>query len=107
MTEEQKLRERITARKFQKIGKEIGLNKELSEYSYKIPNLDEVLAAKEELDKVFDCSVHFSWARIFLLGMNFSYTQVHTSNNTRLYNDILDRKKIYLTSYYYPALLNN
>ncbi|MFL2125071.1 hypothetical protein ACEN4K_09040 [Marinilactibacillus psychrotolerans] len=106
--EEEKRKQRVIARKFQKIGKEIGLDREVSENSYKFPSKNEVLAAKEWLEKeAFECSVSFSWARLYLLGMNFSFTHIHISKKTRLYNDVLNQNKIFLNSYFYPALLDD
>lgn len=106
--EEKKQQERAIARKFHKIGKEIGLNKEPSKNSYKFPTKDEVLKAKEHLEEdAFEGSVSFSWARLFLLGMNYSFTHVHSKNKTKLYNDILNGNKIYIDSYYYPTLLDD
>lgn len=100
--ENEKIKSRKIARKFHKIGMEIGLKSNPPENSYKFPTQEEILEQKKKLEPLFESSVSFSWARISLLGEKYSVTHIHSSNKTRLYDDIYNLKKIYIDSYRYP-----
>lgn len=105
--ENKKIESRKIARKFHKIGMEIGLKSNPPENSYKFPTQEEILEQKKKLEPMFESSVSFSWARTSLLGENYSITHIHLSNKTLLYDDIYNLKKIYIDSYHYPGNKND
>lgn len=103
MTEEQRKVERTIARKFHKIGSQIGLNEVIEDDSFDFATELEVLQTKQELDECFECSVSFSWARTVTLGKNYSYTRIHAITRESLYFAVKRQARIYLKSYYFAA----
>lgn len=103
MEEEQKKVERIIARKFHKIGSQIGLDEFIEDNSFDFATEKEVLKTKQELDECFECSVSFSWARTVTLGKNYSYTRIHATTRESLYFAVKRQARIYLKSYYFAA----
>ncbi|MDU1847140.1 MAG: hypothetical protein E6778_16525 [Niallia nealsonii] len=101
MNEMEEKEQRRIAKKFKDIGKKIGVYRTPTNVKY--PEEKEILEAQQRLRYSFESDVQFDFARNYLLGIDFSLTQIHSVTETNLYDDVLDGKKIHLKSYYYSV----